>query len=184
MLRLAVLALGFALGPFAALAHPLPSSTLTLTPEAGKLELTLTIPAPELIAAWATAADLGDLPPNSTLTAPQQNDLAAYLRQHMTLTPADHAALDLQLISAKLQDAKNEDVDHYDLLVIEMAATLPKDQNLFPATLTYDAVLHEVRNHRATVWLAQSGKAALPLGEIRFEAGLGRANPLVLSGSP
>jgi hypothetical protein len=184
-LRLALLALGVVLGPLAAVAHPLPGSTVTLAQKAGSVAVTLTIPVPELIAARPTLAALGDVPKGVSLPAPQQQDLAAYLREHIALTPADQPELDLQLISVQVQNAQNADVDHYDLLIVELSAPLQADQRLFPATLIYDAVLHEVRNHRATVWLAQPGKAALPLGKIiRFDAALGRVPPLELSNIP
>jgi hypothetical protein len=183
ILRLVVLGLGFAPGLLAALAHPLPGSTLTFAAEADKLELTITIPVPELKLARSTLSQLGNLPDNSNLTAAQNKDLAAYLREHLTLTPADRPALDLQMISARVQDARHEDVGQYDLLVVEMAAPLQAGQNFFPAVLTYDAVLHEVRNHHASVWLAKQGSAAVHLGDIRFDATLGTSFPLELSGN-
>jgi hypothetical protein len=175
---LVVMALGVALRP---LAHPFPSSTLTISPETGGVKVILTIPVPELIIARPTLTGLGGVPKNASLPAPQQKDLVAYLREHMTFTLADHLIVDLQLISAQVQVAQNADVGNYDLVVVEMAAPLQAEQSLFMATLTYDAVLHEVRNHHTTVWLAQPGHAALPLGEIWFDAALGRAHPLVLS---
>jgi hypothetical protein len=183
VLRLVVLGLGFALGLLAALAHPLPGSTLTFAAEADKLELTITIPVPELKLARSTLSQLGNLQDKGSLTAAQNEDMAAYLREHLTLTPADRPALNLQMISAKVQDAQYEDVGSYDLLVVEMAAPLQAGQNFFPAVLTYDAVLHEVRNHHASVWLAKPGSAAMHLGDIRFDATLGRSYPLELSGN-
>lgn len=184
LLWFAVLVWSVGFGAQVARAHPLPGSRLTITPEAGSVELNLAIPVPELLIVLPSLGELRSMPKNTNIPSALQNDLASYLRKHMVLTPAKHSALDLKLIRAKVQEAHNEDVDHYDLLIVEMAAPLPANQSLFPAVLTYDAVLHEVRNHRASVWLAQPGKAAVLLGKIRFDASLGQARPLELPGIP
>jgi hypothetical protein len=181
ILGLTIFALGVALRSFAPLTHPFPGSTLTIAPEMGSLKVKVTIPVPVLSIARPTLTGLDDTPKNASLSALQQKDLDLYLQEHISLTPADQPALDLQLINAHVQDAENADVGRYDLLVIEMAAPLLADQSLNNAILSYDVVLHEVRNHHATVWLARAGHDALPLGEIRFDAALGRARPLVLS---
>jgi hypothetical protein len=178
---LVVLALGCVTGPMATLAHPLPDSTLTLTPEAGRLEMTLTIPVSELILAQPTLAELAELPDKAMLPTALQKNLTTYLQQHMALTTDSHPAADVQVTSASVSDAKNENVDHYDLLTVKMVAPSIEIQKL---SLTYDAVLHEVRNHRLSVWLAQEGKDPLLIGKIRYDAALGRAKPLLLPNIP
>jgi hypothetical protein len=184
ILRIAVLATAVVMSVLGALAHPLPGSTLTFSRVEANVEVTLTIPVPELIAAQPSLNGLGKAAKNADLPAALQNELDAYLRQYLTVTPADQSPLILQLFKAHVQDAQHEDACHYGLLVVHMSAPLQASKDLFPATLTYDAVLHEVRNHRATVWYAQPDGTPLLLGKIRFDAALGGTRPLVMSGVP
>jgi hypothetical protein len=180
VLRLAVLAGALIASAVCAFAHPLPGSTLTIAHQTASVQVTLTIPLPELIVARPSLKELGGVAKNTNLPAQPQLDLAAYLRQHMTVSPASQSPLELQLVTALVQDAQHEDAGHFGLLVVQMSAPLQPNASLFPATLTYDAVMHEVRNHRATVWFAPPKLAPILLGKLRFDQALGRTRPLEL----
>ncbi|MGL4489158.1 MAG: hypothetical protein ACRCU5_06925, partial [Rhizobiaceae bacterium] len=182
ILRMVVLVLGIVAGVLSAFAHPLPGSKLTLTRAAENVEVTLAIPVPELIVARPSLNGLGGVAKNADLPAALHEDLAAYLQQRVALTLADQSPLNLQLLKAKVENAQHHDVGHYDLLVVQMSAPMQSNRSLFRATLTYYAVLHEVRNHRATVWLIGANKKPALLGKIGFDARVGLARPLVLLG--
>jgi hypothetical protein len=181
VLSFAILVLGGVISPLATMAHPLPGSTLTLVPEVGRVELTLSIPVPELILAQPALAGLAALPNKTRVPTALQLNLNAYLQEHIALTTEGHPASELQVTSASINDAQDEGVDHYDLLTVRMVAPTVTTQKL---SLTYDAVLHEVRNHRVDVWLAPKGKAAVLVGKIRYDAAVGRAKPLLLPNIP
>jgi hypothetical protein len=180
-LRLLTFAITLYASAPSALSHPLPGSTLTFARGDENVELTLTIPVPELIVAQLALVGIGEVAKNSDFPVPLQSQLFKCLFAHMTVTPVDHSALNLQLLKAQVQDAHYGHVGHYNLLFVHLSAPLRSEKNLFPATLTYDAVLHEVRNHRATVWFAEPDKNPVLLGKIWFDAVSGRARPLQLS---
>lgn len=184
ILNLLVLAVGVVASASCAFAHPLPDSKLTFAVDTTKLELTLEIPVPELIIAQPTLSKLEDVKKTTDIPFPIKNELAAYVQQHLSITPIGQSPLKPQLISAQVLEAHTEYVNQYDLLIVQMSAVLPANRQLFPAKLTYDVVLHEVRNHSAIVWFASPDKTPVRMGKIRFDAALGLTRPLELTEIP
>lgn len=183
-LRFAVLALGVTVAPMAAFSHSLPGSTLTFSRDDDSLDLILTLPLEELVLALPALTDLEELPKNTPLPTAVQDQLADYFATHLILLPADQAALNQQLISAQLDEAQNDDVGLSDLLVVDLAAPLAPDQTLFPLTITYDAIMHEVRNHQATVFVQTADGTPAVVGQIEPDPSLAKAAPLVLQTVP
>lgn len=183
-LRFAVLALGAASTPTIGFSHALPGSTLTFSRDDDSLDLTITLLLQELILALPTLAGLEDLPKPDPLPAAVQAQLADYFAAHLILLPADQAALNQQLISAQLDEAQNDDVGLYDLPVVDLAAPLAPDQTLFPLTITYDAVMHEVRNHQATVFVQTANGTPAVVGQIEPDPSPAKAAPFVLQTVP
>ena len=153
-------------------AHPLPGSTLTLSIEDEQLTLSITLPIEDLVIAapqlhpLETQALGQDLPPEVLST------VTAYFDQHLSIEHPS-SALPLTLTGATLQTAQTEEAGQFTTLILSLTTPVPEalfdPGALFPLHLTYDAVMHEVRNHRATVFWTAPGAAALPLANFGFQ---------------
>jgi hypothetical protein len=176
-----VVACGLAiLAALPATAHPLPSTIVTYRVDANSLDVTLTIPLHELALALPAVKALGETPAEAAVTGDLLPQLADYFAGHMALVAADHSALVLGMTDARIGGAEHEDIGHYALLVVDLSAPIKPSQQVFPTTLTYDAVMHEVRNHRAEVFSQSLGKDPKAVGGIRFDPDLGAAAGLDL----
>ena len=180
--RLFALVLGLAqvVCVVSASAHPLPSSIVTYSVDADSIDLTVTIPLHELALALPAVRVLGKAPAEGPVAANLTPQLATYFDDHVALLAVDQSRLALGMASAKITGATHEDIGPYSLLVVDLSAPLLPGQNAFPPTLTYDAVMHEVRNHRAEVFLQRSGQHPQAIGVIRFDPDLGASAPLAL----
>ncbi|MGL4404297.1 MAG: hypothetical protein ACRCT6_00930 [Notoacmeibacter sp.] len=151
-----------------AFAHPLPESIVTIVPRDTKVEVKLSIPVKELILAEPKLRGLAHVEGHGPLSHDLLEVLSAYLNQHIAIVPADQSVLELKVRSAAVLVTKTEHVDRFQLLIAELEASMASDQEPFPATFTYDAVLHEVRSHRATVWIAGLNTEPTLLGKLKF----------------
>ncbi len=167
-----------------ALAHPLPGSTLTLGRDADSLSLTLAIPLQDLALALPPISALRDAPPGAAIDPALAQVLAAYLAQHLSLSLGEHSALALVVTNTVLAQAETPDVGPYDLIVVDLDGALRPGQAVFPMAVRFDAVLHEVRNHTATVYWQAPDAGPVAVGRIRFDADLGAATPLVMAAAP
>ncbi|MEP3673829.1 hypothetical protein [Sulfitobacter sp.] len=150
----------------AAFTHGLPGSVLTLSQTEGMLDLEVQIPLEELVIAGPALRVLEDVPRDQGVSEDQRDLLATYFRDHLALERGE-GPLPLSLERASLRSVQHHDVGSYDLLVLDFTAVLsdPK-QEIFPLTLFYDAVMHEVRSHKATVYWSEDD--ADPVGLARF----------------
>jgi hypothetical protein len=144
-------------GTGGALAHALPGSLLQFQQKSG-LQLTVQFPLQDLIIAAPELAALDMAKPNQPLPQDMAGLLARYLGDHLSLAQGE-TPLALTLTEAHLQPTDDDHLGHFILVVsqwdVANAAAKPAS-----FTLKYDAVMHEVRNHRAIVqWLAQEGTA-------------------------
>lgn len=160
--------------------HPLPASTIRYSVNTDRIDLTVTIPLHELALALPAVTAMGKTPAEGPVAENLTPQLTAYFNDHAALVAVDHSRLALGMTSAKIAGATHEDIGAYALLVVDLSAPLPPGQNAFPLTLTYDAVMHEVRNHRAEVYLQGTGQTPQAIGLIRFDPDLGAAAPLAL----
>ncbi len=161
-------------------AHPLPGTEIVISVEPARLSLTLTVPYTDLALAMANGL------PKSTGIAPLpaevEQALATYFAQHMAVAVKGQPAPQLTLIRANPERATHEDIGAYTQLVLDFSAPLAADRQAFPLTLTYDAVIHEIRNQSATVFLQSTGQEAVAIGEIRLDPATGKVAPLTVFG--
>ncbi len=152
LLALSVLASGSG----AVLAHALPGSVLLLQPQEAGLQLTIQFPLEDLLIAAPELAALEEEKDEEPLRPATTERLNRYIQRHLSLTEND-TTLPLTLADVRLQSTYEESVGHFMLVVSQwtVANVTSKSASL---VLNYDAVMHEVRNHRATVqWLARDG---------------------------
>lgn len=179
-LRRLALCLGLAIYGTHSLAHALPGTSLTIRAEAEATHLTLAMPLHELDLAMPDGTGLGADPATGPVPEAARERIAAYLASHLALATASGDDLDLRLVDARIARAWDDHVGAYDLLVIDLTAPAAA----FPLTLRYDAIMHEVRSHRAAVYLQAEGAAPVGIGEIRVDAATGKAAALTIPAIP
>ncbi|MDO6815974.1 hypothetical protein [Cobetia amphilecti] len=147
-------------------AHALPGSMLIFQQQPQHtLKLTLQFPREDLLIAAPQLATLGDAKPDAPLAQTLTDQLGDYLNQHLALSK-DGDALPLTLTEAHLTSTYQPQLGDYVLVITEwnMKTEKPEPDSLL---LKYDAVMHEVRNHRADVYWQT------PDGDTRPLAGFG-----------
>lgn len=163
----------------AVLAHALPGSVLLLRKQGSALQLTVQFPVEDLIIAAPDLHDLEALPPNQPLPQELAAALARYLERHLSVTK-DAVPINLTMIDARIQSTYHDHLGHFALIVSQWQITDAWDRST-PLLLTYDAVMHEVRNHRAMVqWIEHDGKSR-PISEFGY---LGAADGTLLYRPP
>lgn len=179
---LAAFTLGGLALPGSLAAHPLPGATITLAAADAKLSLTLSVPLAELSLAMgnpqAQPPDAGPLPPDL------HRAYATYFADHLSIATADSRTLDLRVTRAYLERAVHDHIGAYTLLVLDFSAPVPADSPVFPLTLTYDAVMHEVRNHSAAVFWQSQANDPVALGRIHIDPATDAAAPLLIPAPP
>lgn len=150
----------------AVLAHALPGSVLLLRQQGSTLQLTIQFPLDDLIVAAPELSALDGLPSGQPL--PQELDaaLALYLGHHLAVTKAA-SPLGLTMTDARIQSTYHDHLGHFALVVSQWQMADDGDRST-PLILTYDAVMHEVRNHRATLrWIEDDGESH-PISEFGY----------------
>jgi len=156
------------IGAVGAFAHALPGSVLTLSADQDILKLSITLPLEDLIIAAPEQQPIDDLPVGQALPSLVVARLQAYFAKHMKFdTPSAHVPLSLDYV--RLQTGENDHVGQFKELVLEFSGPLPDSESVFPILLAYNAVMHEIRNHRTLVlWTASDG-ATTALAEFGYQ---------------
>lgn len=71
-----------------------------------------------------------------------------YETTHLALADAAGERIDVRFSTPRTEQAHDDHVGHYTLMVVELTAP----EAALPITLHYDAIMHEVRSHRAAVY--------------------------------
>ncbi len=148
-------------------AHALPGSLLTFSQDEEGSTLTISLPLEDLALAHSAFAALQEAPLDKALPADRIERLAEYFADHVAI---EHNTMDLPLTleSAVLRSARNEHVGRYTLLVLSFPVGVSNVADAAPLTLTYDAVMHEVRNHRATVFWTSPDERPVMIADFGF----------------
>ncbi|MDN2655681.1 hypothetical protein OW493_04410 [Cobetia sp. 14N.309.X.WAT.E.A4] len=148
-------------------AHALPGSVLTFEQQPQHtLHLTLQFPREDLLIAAPELAALGDAKPGAPLAQALTDQLGDYLNQHLALSK-DGDALPLTLTEAHLASTYQPQLGDYVLVITEWNVTTEKAEP-DSLLLKYDAVMHEVRNHRADVYWQTFDGETRPLAGFGF----------------
>lgn len=152
-------------------AHPMPDTEIVVTREAASVEFEVRIPLDDLMLV------LPDLDAAAPLSDSARSQIAEYLGAHLRLEEASGAgaAVAVTIDMVRLQKGTDSHVGEYREVEIGARAASVAEG---PLTLRYDAVLHQVANHRALVRLSDGS----PIGIIRFSLAEKRATPLTLPG--
>ncbi|MDQ2654829.1 MAG: HupE/UreJ family protein [Chloroflexota bacterium] len=174
--------LGVLLAVFSAplLAHPMPNTEIAISPGADSAVFEIAIPGPELRLAlppsWGRADDL--------LAEPQRTQLSEYFDVHFTVRTTTGAVVPHVIQSITPWKAQTPDVGEYEELRLRIAAPAMVGFDPRAFSLHYDAVIHQVPNHFALVFLDRDFRTgristALPVevGVIRYDFRSDRTPP-------
>ncbi|MBT0958893.1 hypothetical protein IV417_16000 [Alphaproteobacteria bacterium KMM 3653] len=167
----------FAAAPLPAMAHSLPGSQLTLTQRSESMQITLRLALDDLAHVLPEVAPLAEAPLGPV---PQgyQAQMQGYFAKHIAFS-VGQTALPLTLTQALLQQASNDHVGAFKQLEITFTAPLEQGTDA-PLALSYDAIMHEIRSHRAAIY--QDSGETTPIGLVEFgydfETGKARRIPL------
>jgi len=155
-----------------ALAHPMPNTEISISLGADSAVFDVAVPAPELRLAlpqpWARTADL--------LAEPQRSAVAQYFDAHFSVRTAGGVEVPHVVRSITRWEAHDPDVGSYEelRLRIEVPPAPGFDPRNF--SLQYSAVIHQVPNHFALVYLNRdfyAGRIAnqgpVEFGVIRYD---------------
>ncbi|MCF2906308.1 hypothetical protein L0666_15040 [Octadecabacter sp. CECT 8868] len=158
-------------------AHALPGSVLTLSKVEERLDLTITLPVDDLAIAAPALAVLQTHPLDTPFAEPHLALLQGYLDAHLAVR-TDETAHRISLQSAVLQQTYDEHLGSF--LILKMSLAIEGNSNSGGLYLTYDAVMHEIRNHRAmVVWSSPTMPAQL-LAEFGYRPKDGVQRPVLI----
>ncbi len=159
-------------------AHALPDSVLVFSEQNNKLALSIKIPTEDLVIANGTLAPLSELSANDKISTPLKAQISDYVAQHLKLQN-NGAKLPLTVEGVSVESAHHEDVGTYTLLSLSLYAPIRRTE-LVDLTLHYDAVMHEVRNHRAMVYWQQPDNKPIFLTAFGYRRVDGQPKPVEL----
>jgi hypothetical protein len=161
--RRAVLAFAAVAVSSQSFAHPLPDTQILIEVTGRTLHLTIDLPLHELKLA---------LPNKMRTSLENQKDLLReYFASHLKITSSARVDYECVFESFSTEPAFNDHVGSYELL--RVIAHIPQQHQNF--ILHYDAIMHQVPNHKASVtW---SGKT---IGVIAFDLKTKRTPPMLV----
>ena len=151
------------------LAHALPGTVVTMSQDGTALSVEIAVNVEDLVIAEPLLVPLETMA-SGHITAPDVIEtLARYFEKHMTLYQAG-AQVALTLEDARLGTDQNEHVGQFALLTVTFTGQTEEVTPEATMALQYDAVMHEVRNHRAVVIWTDNSNSARTLAEFGFRS--------------
>lgn len=172
----------FAATSHTAYAHSLPGSVLTFSQQGTSLNLTVTFPLEDLAIAQEYFHSLEKMPSDTLLSEQDKEYLYVYFQQHLEVEK-DAKMLPYRLTNTELKSAYHHDLGNYVLVVSHLVFTLDSDDTALPLILGYDAVMHEVRSHRANIYWQTTDGDRQKLSNFQFKRVEGKPKTYLLNHS-
>jgi hypothetical protein len=125
-----------------AFSHPLPNTVVNLEVASHRMLMKIQVPLQDFEIAF-----------KSRVTTEQSNLISLYFAQHVKIEDQNHRLWKQALLRYKVQSATSAFVGSYKELVFWLKFIPNKDSNLRDFTIHYDAVLHEIINHQALLYV-------------------------------
>jgi hypothetical protein len=138
------------------LAHGLPGSSLTFSRDVKQVNLIITFPLEDLIIASGDFKELENLTVDDSMPEKLLVSLDTYFKAHLEMRH-DSTLVHFTLERAYFETQTHHDVGTYVSVVSELRLAMSKDESIFPMNLRYDALMHEIRTHRANVYWLEPG---------------------------
>lgn len=161
------------------LAHALPGTVLTLSQENDAVQLTVVVNVEDMAIAEPALAALHDLSLGPVDAAPVLHAVAGYFDQHMRLEQHSEL-LGFKLQSLELRTDSNDHVGEFRVIVLTFEGQ--SNELRSPLILRYDAVMHEVRNHRAAFYWQPATGDARKMAEFGYRKVDNQTAPVTLVG--
>ena len=159
-------------------AHALPGTILVFAQTEDTLTVEITVNVEDLTIAEPALLVLRDLPVGPLRDELLTDQINTYFDYHMKVT-AGSETISFTLDHAEITLGENDHVGVFEQMVLTFISdTAPSTEAL---TLRYDAVMHEVRNHRAVVYWADPGGGTNFIAEFGYRRIDGAAAPVELA---
>jgi len=178
--RVVVLALFMSIHTIgAAHAHALPGTSLIFSQDGAQLKVTIQVSLDDLVIAFPDIASLEQAPDLGRVPPPEQMRLSRYFSDHFTLQ-SNATVLPIALSNAHLKMAEDGHGGDFVQVVADLTIDTQSADQTLPLVLFYDAVVHEVRSHRVTVYWQTSPEDRRALVNFRYNAINNVPQPIVL----
>lgn len=162
-----------------ALSHGVPGSVLILSRDETQLDVDVQIALEDLMIAAPAFAGWQDMRAPKDLSETDLSMLADYFSTHFQIASRG-TDLRLTLTEAALRSVSHHDVGTYTLLTARFAAAIASSSKTFPLSLSYTAIMHEIRSHSATVYFQQAGQPLRGIAQFRYQNIDGTPPPVLL----
>lgn len=150
------------------LAHPMPNTEIMVSVGASGAALEIAVPAPELRLALPTElAQAGDL-----LAEPAYTRLSRYFDNHLSVRTPEDVAVPHVVRSMSIWTAQTEEVGEYEEMRVQVSIPAAAGFDPHHFLLYYDAVIHQVPNHFALVYLDRNFGTGRVLAHTPVEVGV------------
>ncbi|WP_409439921.1 hypothetical protein [Psychromonas sp. GE-S-Ul-11] len=155
-------------------AHSLPGSVVTLSEQTDQaLSVSISFPLEDLLIAAPELKALSQVDVDQKLSDKLLEELAAYLQQHLSLQRAGEK-LPIKAQQAEVDVVYNEHLGYFKSVFVTLLVTHKAPEKWFPLQLSYDVIMHEIRNHRATVYWQEADKSLTKLTNFGFKKSQGK----------
>jgi hypothetical protein len=145
-----------------ATAHPMPNTIINLKIEKTQMGVTLKMPLSDFQIAYAQSSN-GFI----EITA---DKLQAYFQQHIKAKSTDSSLWQLQFKNFEIAETKDSMVGNYQELMVNLMLTPSKTADLQQFNLQYDAIIHQIPNHEALIFLDENDSPkAKQIGVIKLD---------------
>jgi hypothetical protein len=145
-----------------AIAHPMPNTIINLKIEKTHMGMTLKMPLSDFQIAYAQSSN-GFI----EITA---DKLQAYFQQHIKAKSTDGTIWKQQFLNFEIAETKDSMVGNYQELMVNLMLIPSKTTDLQQFNLQYDAIIHQIPNHEALIFLDEKGSPkASPIGVIKLD---------------
>jgi hypothetical protein len=157
------------------IAHPMPNTLVNLSVQKTQIEMILKIPLSDFYIAFGEH--------NNGFIEMTEDKLQAYFQKHIKIQSADSTYWQQQFNHYEVLETQDSIVGKYEELLVKLILTPSVLNNLRAFTLIYDAIIHQIPNHEALVFLRHDMDIAKPnenkqIGIIKLDIPTGKILPL------
>jgi hypothetical protein len=155
--------------------HPLPNTVVNLNVQSKNIIMTIQIPLENFEIAY-----------KSKVTGKQNLQLANYFSEHIKIEDRNHRSWKMKFIAYQINKTKADFVGDYKEIQFNLQFSPKISTNFRDFTIHYDAVMHEITNHQALIfvktdWENGIHEQAQQIGIIELDVATNTIYPLHIS---
>jgi hypothetical protein len=156
------------------IAHPMPNTLVNLNIQKTQIDMTLKMPVSDFYIAFGEH--------NNGFIEITTYKLQAYFQKHIKLISADNTLWQQQFKQYEIIETQDSIVGKYEELVVKLTLIPSVMSNLRAFTLVYDAIIHQIPNHEALIYVEDMGvgkpNEIKLFGTIKLDIPTGKILPL------